>query len=575
MKTTVADLILKYVEAEGVEYVFGVPGTTLVPLLAAFNRNPRVKPILAKHEEGAAFMADGYARVKGSLGVCFATSGPGATNLVSGVATAFLDDVPVMVLTGQVETTSYGKGTFQDSTRGGINSVQMFDTMTKHSAMLISKYKVVDEVREALRVALTGKRGPVHLSLPKDILSQEIEADVVAPSTYRPSVEYFDRRMVIEAAQQLVRAIRPAILVGTGAVASGACADIVELAEMLSIPVATTPKAKGAFPEDHPLALGVLGLCGSPLAENYIKSGETDVLLVIGASLNQITTMSWDPNLKPSRCLLHINIDPTEIGKNYRADIPLIGDARTIVNEIYFRVLRDLVQEEKKRKGREELVNRLRQEVGVCIEPEKLESDSVPIKPQRMVRELEEALPEDAILFVDTGNAVCWAIHYMRFRRPNSFIAAFGLLTMGHGTAAAVGGKLAAGDRPVVALVGDGCFQMNGMEVATAVNYDIPVVWIVQNNAKLGLVHELQKFSLGENTVATTFKEVNLAKVAEGLGAVGYRISKPNELKELLPKAIASGKPTVIDCLVDPDEVPPLAPFVQGMKNYTISLDMI
>ncbi|MCX5998160.1 MAG: thiamine pyrophosphate-dependent enzyme, partial [Chloroflexi bacterium] len=203
------------------------------------------------------------------------------------------------------------------------------------------------------------------------------------------------------------------------------------------------------------------------------------------------------------------------------------------------------------------------------------ESNSVPVKPQRMMKELQEALPEDAILFVDTGNMLCWALHYMRFARPNSFVTALGMLTMGHAVAGAVGGKLAAKDRPVVALVGDGNFQMNGMEVATAVSYDIPVVWVVQNNAKLGLVHELQKFSLGDKTVATTFKPVNLAMVAEGLGAVGYRISKPNELKELLPRAIASGKPTVIDCVVDPNEVPPLAPFVQGIRNYALSLDMM
>jgi len=285
--------------------------------------------------------------------------------------------------------------------------------------------------------------------------------------------------------------------------------------------------------------------------------------------------MSWDPRLAPSKCLIHINIDPAEIGKNYRADIPLVGDACTIINEISFRVLRNLVQGKEKRKDREKRIANFRQETGMYIEPEKLKSESVPIKPQRMIRELQEVLPEDAILFVDTGNHICWAIHYMNFHRPNSFISAFGMLTMGYASAAAVGGKLAAGEHPVVALVGDGCFQMNGMEVATAVNYDIPVVWIVQNNAKLGLVHDLQKFSLGDKTVATTFKQVNLAKVAEGLGAVGYRIERPNELKELLPKAIASGKPTVIDCIIDPDEVPPLAPFVEGLKNFSDRLDMI
>ncbi len=575
MKITVADLVLKYLEAEGVEYMFGVPGTSLVPLFAACNRNKNVKPILAKHEQGAAFMADGYARVKGSLGVCFGTSGPGATNLVTGVANAFVDNIPVLVLTGQVSTSAYGKGTFQDSTKEGIDSVSMFDPITRQSSMIISKYKAVDELREALRVALTGKKGPVHLSLPKDVMSGEIEADLPSPSTYRYPAEYFDRSMVIKAAQALVNAQWPVMLVGSGAVASGACEDIQELAEMLSIPVATTPKAKGAFPEDHPLALGVLGLCGSPLAERYIKSSEADVLLVVGASLNQITTMSWDPRLAPSKCLIHINIDPTEIGKNYRADIPLIGDARTIINEISFRVLRNLVEHKQKQKDREKKIASIREEVGMYINPEKLKSNSTPIKPQRMVKELEEALPENAILFVDTGNHICWAIHYMKFHRADSFISAFGMLTMGYASAAVVGGKLAAGDRPVVALVGDGCFLMNGMEVATAVNYNIPVVWVVQNNAKLGLVHELQKFSLGKNTVATTFKEVNLAKVAEGLGAVGYRIEKPNELKELLPKAIASGKPTVIDCLIDPDEVPPLTPFVEGLKNFSDRLDMM
>ena len=494
--------------------------------------------------------------------------------MVTGVATAFVDNVPLLVLTGQVSTSAYGKGTFQDSTKEGVDSVLMFDPITKHSSMVISKYKALDQIREALRIALSGKKGPVHLSLPKDILAAEIEGEAPSPSTYRFPGEYFDRRLVIEAAEQLVQAKCPTILVGTGAVTSGACEDIRELAEMLSIPVATTPKAKGAFPEDHPLALGVLGLSGSPLADKYIKSGDTDTLLVIGASLNQITTLSWDPRLASSKCLMHINIDPTEIGKNYPADIPLVGDARTIVNEIYFRVLRNMVQGKEKREGREKRVAELRREVGMYVQSEKLESTSVPVKPQRMIRELEEALPEDAILFVDVGNHLCWAIHYMKVKKPNSFISPFGMVTMGYASAAVVGGKLAAGKRPVVALVGDGCFQMNGMEVATAVSHDIPVVWVVQNNAKLGLVHELQKFSLGDKTVATTFKPVNLAKVAEGLGAVGYRIEKPNELRELLPRAIQSGKPTVIDCLIDPDEVPPLAPFVEGLRDFSHRLDM-
>ena len=573
MKTTVADVILKFLEAEGVEYFFGVPGTTMVPLLAATNRNKAVKPILAKHEEGAAYMADGYARVSGRIGACFATSGPGATNLVTGVANAYMDNIPILVITGQVETSVYGKGAFQDSTKDGVDSVKMFEPITKHSSMIISKYKAVEDIQTALRKAMTGKKGPVHLSIPKDIQMAEIEFDEVAASTYRLPVEYFDRRLVIDAAEQLVAAKHPAMLIGSGAVSSGACDDILELAEMLQLPVATTPKAKGAFPEDHPLALGVLGFCGSPLAESYLKSGETDVLLVVGSSLNQMTTLSWDPRLAPSRCMIHVNIDPAEIGKNYKAQIPLVGDAKTVINEIAFRILRHLGAGGGEWGDRSKVLDALRAKVGTCIEPGKLDSESVPLKPQRLVRELQEVLPEDAILFVDVGNSIAWATHYMKFRRPGSLIMPFGMLSMGYGIAASVGGKLAAGKRPVICLAGDGCFMMNGMEVAAAAHNDVPVVFIIMNNQKLGLVHDLQTFALGSNTVATRFRKINAAKVAEGLGAVGYVVEKPGELKRLLPEVLASGKTTVIDCTIDPTEVPPLAAFVEGAKEFIRRLD--
>lgn len=575
MKMTVADLIIKRLELEGVEYVFGISGAALNPFLAAFNRNPKVKTILTKHEGGAAFMADGYARVKGSLGACFATSGPGATNLVTGVATSYTDNIPVVVLTGQVSTTDYGKGTFQDSTKQGVDSVAIFNPITKSSSMILSRFKADDEMREAVRIALTGRQGPVHLSMPKDVLSGEVDFPDTPPATYRYPREFFDRRLVIDATQKLVAAKSPALLVGAGAVSSGACESIRELAEMLGIPVATSPKAKGAFPEDHPLSLGVLGLCGSPLAEAYIKSGKNDVLLVVGASLNQMTTLSWDPRLSPTGCLIHINIDPSEIGKNYPTQIPLVGDAKTVIDEISFRVLRYLDDLGDRQKERITALASLREQTGTCIEPEKAESMDVPLKPQRLIRELEEALPEDAILFSDTGNHTDWAIHYLRVKRPGSFIAPFGMLPMGYATAAAIGGKLAAGNRPVVAMVGDGCFLMNGMELATAVHYNIPVVWIIHNNAKLGMAYDLQKMVNIDPPVAGDFRPVNFARLAEALDAVGYRVTEPNQLKEVLPKAIATGRPAVIDCVIDRNEVPPLAPYVEGVKSFVRRMDML
>ena len=573
MKITTAGLLLRYLEGEGVEYIFGVPGTALVPLYDAINKQDAIKPILSKHEEGAAFMADGYARVSGKIGVCYSTSGPGTTNLVTGVANAYMDNIPLLVITGQVPTSIYGKGTFQDSTKEGVDSVAMFEPITKYSEMIMSRYKMPETVREAFRIAFSGKKGPVHLSYPKDIMEAEIEDTLLPPRRYRVKSAYFDRKLVIDATEKLVNAKKPAMLVGSGVIASDATSEVLELAEMLNIPVATTPKAKGAFPEDHDLSLGVLGFSGSPVAEEYLM-GDVDVLLVVGASLNQLTTFSWDPKLEPSDSLIHVNIDPSEIDKNYVADIGLVGDCQAVINEISFRILRELQKHDPKEERPIEDIIKFKNSVGMVIDGEKTFSESVPIKPQALMREIQESLPDDAIVFVDTGNHICWAIHYMRFKKPN-FISAFGMLTMGYATAAAIGGKLAAPDRPVVAIVGDGCFQMNGMEIATAVNYDIPVVWIVQNNSKLGLVHDLQRFSLGDKTVSTTFKEVNFARVAEGLGAKGYRIERPGELLEILPEAIERAVPTVIDVIIDPNEVPPIERWVKGVGELRARLDYL
>ena len=573
MKITTASLLLKYLEGEGVKYIFGIPGTSLVPLYDAINKQDAIKPILAKHEEGAAFMADGYARVSGGIGVCYATSGPGATNLVTGVANAYMDNIPLLVITGQVPTSIYGKGTFQDSTKDGVDSVAMFNPITKYSTMIMSKYKAAETIRESFRIALSGKRGPVHISYPKDIMAAEVEDTLLPPKTYRVKPEYFDRRLVIDAAEKLVRAKKPAMLVGSGAVASAATSEVFELAEMLNIPVATTPKGKGAFPEGHELSLGVLGLAGSPAAEEYIM-GDVDVLLVVGASLNQMTTFSWDPKIMPSDCLIHIDIDPSQIGKNYPADIGLVGDCGAVLAEISFRILRELQEYDPKAERPVEDIVRFKQRVGMFINEEAMHSADVPVKPQALMRELQEVLPEDAVVFVDTGNITCWAIHYLRFQKPN-FISAFGMLTMGYATAAAVGGKLAVPDRPVIVIAGDGDFLMNGMEVATAVSHNVPVVWIVFNNAKLGLVHELQKFSLGEKTVSTTFNKVNWAKVADGLGAQGFTIEHPGELCEVLPRALESGKPSVIDVIIDPDEVPPIERWVRGVGELNARLDYL
>ncbi|MFA7009533.1 MAG: thiamine pyrophosphate-binding protein, partial [Elusimicrobiales bacterium] len=315
-ETTAAKLLVEYLKQEGVEYVFGIPGAPLMPFYEALYETGWIKPILAKHEEGAAFMADGYARVSGKLGVCCATTGPGATNLITGVACAYADSIPMLVLTAQVATTAFGKGAVQESTYHGVDIVDMFKAVSKSSIMLPSPEKMGDVLRASLRMALSGRKGPVHINLPADFMKKAISASMVTPEQYRVTAHQFDRNAIKEASNQLMHARRPVILAGNGVNLSGGQEELRRLSERLNIPVATSPKAKGAFPENHIYSMGVFGFGASLQAEKYLLSGEVDVLLAVGTSLGESVTCGWDSKLTPSKALIQIDIDPGEIGKN-------------------------------------------------------------------------------------------------------------------------------------------------------------------------------------------------------------------------------------------------------------------
>ncbi|MEK7384197.1 MAG: thiamine pyrophosphate-binding protein, partial [Elusimicrobiota bacterium] len=339
---TAVGLLLEYLEAEGVDCIFGIPGGPLMPLYEAIFESGRIRPIITKHEEGAAFMADGYARVSGRLGVCCTTTGPGATNALTGLACAQRDSVPVMLLTAQIATAAFGKGAAQESSPLGIDIVDLYKAATKASVMLVSPEKMADMTRHLLRKCLSGRPGPVHFSLPADMMKRPVASDVWRPEHYRPQSELFDRRSVREAAQLLLRARRPAILAGYGVHLSRAYGELMVLAERLNIPVATTPRAKGVFPEDHPLSLGVFGMAGSPQADAVLLSDQTDLLLVIGTSLGETSTHAWDPRLGRDRALLQIDVDPGEIGKNYPVRAGLVGDAKRVLMEIGFELEREV-----------------------------------------------------------------------------------------------------------------------------------------------------------------------------------------------------------------------------------------
>ncbi|MBI3813105.1 MAG: thiamine pyrophosphate-binding protein, partial [Nitrospinae bacterium] len=499
-------------------------------------------------------------------------------------------------------TKFFGKGALQESTYDGINIVDIFRYFTKFSAMVINKDKMGEMMRQVLRFALSGRRGPVHLNIPMDIMKGEVEEEVFPPDKFIPHTMFFDRYSVKMAANLLLDAKKPAILMGHGSLISGAVDEVVKFAEILSIPVATTPKAKGAFPENHELSLGVFGLGGSPQAERYLLSEElrvkneelkiknfetlnsslltlnskVDVLLTIGTSFNEWGTNAWDKRLMPEKGMIQVDIDPYEFGKNYPFEVDLIGDAKIIIRELTYEIQRqikklpDLQQKMLKGRGKlaiEDLLNFKRQ-IRRRYDEEKMESDAIPLKPQRLMKDLRDSLPAETIFFADIGNNLVWALHHLDIYKPYTFFAGLGFASMGFGVVSAIGAKFAAPDRPVVAIVGDGGFLMNGMEVATAVNCNKQVIWIVENNSELGMVsHSRRLLSIPYNTGAE-FRQVDFVKIAEGLGAKGIRVTKPGEInKDMMDGIIKSGIPTVIDVIIDPAEVPPLGSRIESVKE--------
>ncbi|MBI2945872.1 MAG: thiamine pyrophosphate-binding protein [Candidatus Wallbacteria bacterium] len=556
LATSGADTLIRYLEQEGVRYVFGMPGSPLGPLFDRLH-DSGVKPILIKHETCAAFIADGYARFSGRIGVCIGTTGPGVTNLVTGVATAFADGIPLLVITGQVPTTVFGKGAFQESTTSTFGATELLRSVTKMSEMVIEASLLPRLLKRALRLAQTGKTGPVALNFPVNVLAATVTDDVhESPYDYRTRNRPFDRRMVARGAKALMAAEKPVILAGSGVSASGAEAELLALAEQLRIPVATTPKAKGCFPEDHPLSLGIFGFAGHPRADRYVQR-EADLVLVAASSLGQWQTDNYCEALE-GKALVQIDIDAAELGKNYPIQVGLQGDAQVVLKELRYSIERELnKQPAGARRPRDSALEALKREVPRFVDESQMFSTATPLAPQCVMRELRLALPRDTIVFFDTGAHMIWGLHYFDAYVPKTFVLSSGLCTMGYGLAAAIGAKLAVPERTVVSVVGDGCFLMQGMEVHTAVEYGVPVVWVVMNNNELGMVAQGQAGAFGRSTCATYRTPVNFAALARELGAEGFRVERPEELRRTIDRALATGRPSVIDVVIDPAQRPP------------------
>lgn len=566
---SVASIILDCIERDGAKYVFGVPGSAVTPMHQAL-KNHSLRYVLAKHEQGAAFMAYGYARVKRSVGVVITTTGPGATNAITPTACGLADGVPMLVLTGGNAASYYGMSALQDSTVLGSDLVGMFSRVTKFSASIPAPQVAQRLTERAIDLAHDSRPGPSHLNLPVDVQKQQAVPQPRSAAQVRYQSRPVDVEAAREAARLLAAAKHPAILAGYGTVLSGAWDALIDLASRLRIPVATTPKAKGVFPESHPLSLGVFGFGGHPRAEAWLLEGQCDVLLVVGSSLGELVTHHWDRRLLPQSALIQLDIDPREIGKNYPVDVPLVGDSRATLE-----AMSACVDEEELRRGesKDDPLLEVRKAVTAIFDRSSLITAERPLKPQRLVVEMRKVLPEDALLFVDIGNSIIWAGHYFTCNTPLTYHLGLGYGSMGTAVAGAIGGKLAAPDRPVVALVGDGAFAMNGFEVHTAVENNIPVVWVVLNNFGHGMVSHGERMVFGSDLGSSLFRaRLDVCGIARSMGAEAVRVESASEFRVALERALQASGPVVIDAIVDPDEVPqPLARRARGVKDTAVA----
>ena len=542
--------IVKVLEDFGVQYVFGGSGQVNASMLLALRNSKKIKTIIIRNEQAASFMACGYTMFNPDhLGVCFATGGPGAFNLFSGMAVALSDSLPVLAITGYTSMSQRGKGALNEST--GLNrtpdSQAMFAATTKKSYILERAEDTCDILEDAINTAFDGRPGPVHIHIPKDVTTAEV-------TNYRP-ISFHAKKVCAEksvlknVADVLADAIRQQkkilALIGYGCIRSEASAELKQLIEKYQIPFVQTMDAKGFLPENHPLCLGMYGTSGDKAANTYFE--KADVVLAMGNSFAQNATFSFKPDLFQGKQLIHINIDPVEVNKVYQADIPVVSDVKPAL-----RTLLELMEEQ----------NIPEQSFPVLPQGHYYEEpehrDAKRIFPGDIVRLLSDNLPENAIVMGDAGSHMLWLSCYLklsknqRYQNPGSFGP------MASHTNGCIGVKCANPDKVVIAGVGDGCYQMAGFELMTAVQYNIPVIWIVFNNSEFNII---KKFLLNmyNDEAYMQFDNPDFVKYAEACGAKGYRVEKLDEFVPVLQEAIALNKPCVIDVLVDNDVYPPFS----------------
>ena len=535
MQLNGAEIVIECLKEQGVDTVFGYPGGAILTVYdELYKHRDEIRHILTSHEQGAAHAADGYARATGKVGVCLATSGPGATNLVTGIATAYMDSIPVVAITCNVGVPLLGKDSFQEIDIAGVTM-----PITKYSFIVKDVNQLADTIRKAFRIAKMGRPGPVLIDIPKDVTAKKAEYEKENPGVYNREFTHIDEKEIAAAAEMIRVSEKPFIFVGGGAVLSEASKELKEFVEKMDAPVTDSLMGKGAFPGIDPRYTGMLGMHGTK-ASNYGVS-ECDLLVVVGARFSDRVTGNTSTFAKNAK-ILQIDIDPAEMNKNIIIDQGVVGDIKAVLRKLN-EVLpqQDHTEWMKKIQDYKEKYP-LKYHDGVLTGP-------------FVVEEIYRQTKGDAIITTEVGQHQMWAAQYFKYTKPRTLLTSGGLGTMGYGLGAAIGAKTGCPDKTVINVAGDGCFRMNMNELATAVRHEVPVIEVVINNHVLGMVRQWQDLFYDERYSATVLRDaVDYVKLAEAMGAEGMRATTQEEFREAFAKALASGRPVLIDCMIDCDD---------------------
>lgn len=550
MQLTGSQILIECLKEQGVDTVFGYPGGAILNVYdELYKHSDEIKHILTSHEQGASHAADGYARATGKVGVCFATSGPGATNLVTGIATAYMDSVPVVAITCNVGVPLLGKDSFQE-----IDIVGVTLPITKHNFIVKDVNKLADVIRDAFRIAKEGRPGPVLIDIPKDVTAKMADYEYKTPVVPKVN-KNVDSNEIAEAIDMIKKARKPFVFVGGGSIISGASAEIAEFVEKVDAPVCDTLMGKGAFDGTSERYTGMLGMHGTKTSNFGVM--ECDLLIVLGARFSDRVTGDTSKFASNAR-ILQIDIDPAEINKNIKVDMSIVGDIKVVLEAI------NAGLDKENHKEWMNHIYEMKKEYPLRYNKDILTGPY-------LMEKIFEVTDGNAIITTEVGQHQMWAAQYYKYKEPRTFLSSGGLGTMGYGLGASIGAKLGRKDKIVINIAGDGCFRMNMNELATATRYNIPIIEIIVNNHVLGMVRQWQTLYYGQRYSYTVLEDqVDYVKVAEGLGAKAYRVETKEDFEAALKDAIAMNIPCVLDCHIEKDDkvFPMVSPGASLMETF-------